>query len=153
MRDANSSSSRKVFDLLLGSWFFVREVSGQASMAGRATVGLFDEETALYQETARVALASGRTLNGQQRYIYRRSPDPVNGFDILIERTQQLFQSLKFSPSGNGRLTASASHFCQADSYFSEYAWNEEGIFHVQHTVRGPHKNYVARTVYTRDHE
>lgn len=139
-----------MFDLLLGTWTFVREVSHQASMAGRATIVLVEEGTALYQEAAQVTLANGQTLNGQQRYLYQRSPRPVNGFDILFDRTQQLFQSLKFSSSGNGRLTARASHLCKADSYFSEYALDKEDCFHVQHTVRGPQKDYVVRTTYLR---
>ena len=119
-------------------------------MVGRATIALVEEGSALYQEAAQVTLANGQTLNGQQRYLYQRSPHPVNGFDILFDRTQQLFQSLKFSSSGNGRLTARASHLCEADSYFSEYELVGEGRFHVQHKVRGPQKDYVVRTRYIR---
>ncbi len=143
-------SSGQVFDLLLGAWTFVREVSSQATMVGRSTIALLEEGTALYQEAAQVTLANGQTLNGQQRYLYRRSPHPANGFDILFDRTQQLFQSLQFSPSGNGRLAARASHLCKADSYFSEYALVGEDRFHVRHTVRGPQKDYVVRTTYLR---
>ena len=119
-------------------------------MAGRATITLVEEGTALYEETAQVTLANGQTLNGQQRYLYQRSPHPVNGFDILFDRTHQLFQSLKFSSSGNGRLTARASHLCNADSYFSEYELVGEDRFDVQHKVRGPQKDYVVSTSYLR---
>jgi hypothetical protein len=139
-----------VFDLLLGRWNFVREVSRQASMVGRATIALVEEGTALYEETARVTLANGQTLNARQRYLYQRSAHPVNGFDILFESTQNLFQSLKFSHVGDGRLAASASHLCQADSYFSEYELVGEDRFYVQHTVRGPEKDYVVLTTYLR---
>jgi len=97
-----------------------------------------------------VTLTNGHTMNGRQRYIYQRSPILVNGFDILFDRTLQLFHSLKFSSSGNGRLTASASHLCNADSYLSEYELAGEHRFYVQHTVRGPQKDYVVLTTYFR---
>ena len=140
-----------VFDRLLGSWTFTREVSPHAHMTGQATVGLIETGLALYYETTRVALAGGQILNGKQRYLYRRSPPPVNGFEILFPDTHQLFHRLHFAPDGQGRSIAKASHWCKADSYLSEYALDGAGNFHVLHIVSGPRKHYIAQTIYTRD--
>jgi Family of unknown function (DUF6314) len=145
-----SSDFQHVFDLLLGRWEFVREVPQQASMIGSATISLVEEGTALYEEEARVTLVNGEILTGKQRYLYRRSQPPVNGFHIFFYDTQELFHSLKFSAGDNGRLQASASHLCKADLYLSEYELGGDGGFYVRHTVRGPHKDYVVKTIYSR---
>jgi Family of unknown function (DUF6314) len=145
-----SSCDPPVFDLLLGSWNFVREVPQQASMTGRATISLIEDETALYHERTRIALVNGQILNGRQHYLYRRSEWPINGFDVLFYDTRKLFHSLEFSPGENRELLAKASHLCSADLYLSEYKLDGAAKFSVRHTVRGPRKDYVVKTIYSR---
>jgi Family of unknown function (DUF6314) len=140
-----SPDSQHVFDLILGEWSFVREVPGQASMTGQATVCLQEDGTALYRETARIVLVGGEILHGEQRYLYRKTGD---GFAVFFHDTRGLFHDLKFSVHGDGCLKASASHDCNADLYLSEYELRSDGSFFTQHTVRGPRKNYVLQTVY-----
>lgn len=137
-----------VFDLLLGEWSFVREVPGQASMTGQATVRLQEDGMALYHETARIVLVGGEVLHGEQKYLYQKTSD---GFSVFFHDTQGLFHDLKFSAQDDGRLRAGASHDCKADLYLSEYELRADGSFYVRHTVRGPRKDYVVQTVYRRD--
>jgi hypothetical protein len=137
---------QNVFDRLLGTWSFVREVPGQASMTGEATITLLEDSVAQYVERARAQLASGEVLHGEQRYLYRRTGA---GFDVLFHQTGQLFHALAFVADEEGWLRASASHSCKADLYRSEYAVGPER-FWVRHVVRGPQKNYVVETAYRR---
>ncbi len=141
---------KPVFDLLLGSWTFVREVSPHATMTGRAAIYLIETGLAFYHETTRVVLAGGQILNGKQSYLFRRSPPPINGFDILFPDTHQLFHRLQFSPGNNGSLIAKSTHWCKADSYASRYKLDGDDNFYVQHLVSGPRKQYVAKTIYLR---
>lgn len=143
--------ARPVFDQLLGAWTFTRAVPGIASITGRAIILPLSGNLARYQETAEITLANGTMLHGTQRYLHRRLPPPINGFEILFPETVQLFERLEFHPSDAHTLCAAADHLCAADRYLSSYACDADDSWRVQHTVRGPKKNYILQTVYRRE--
>ena len=137
---------RSVFDRLLGDWTVVREIPGYASATGVARIIPIDAETARYEESVRLSLIHGETLNGTQCYLYRQRPDVPLQIQILFCDTAELFQTLAFREEG--RLwRATARFLCGADEYESEYRLDEQG-WQVQHTVCGPRKNYRIETVY-----
>jgi hypothetical protein len=138
---------KDVFDFLMGRWSFEREVSGQASIQGEASVSMQQDRTALYVEAALVILTSGERLHGERRYLYRKIDD---GFSVFFHDTGALFHDLRFEPDGEGRLRACATHSCKADFYRSTYVLWDHGCMHVQHIVQGPRKDFQIDTVYRR---
>lgn len=149
-RTARTDHGADVFDRLQGEWSFVREVPGKATMTGRARILPTGEGRARYDESARVLLADGKTLTGSQSYRYRRLPLPANGFDVLFAENEELFERLDFHPSPDGSLRADAEHHCAPDHYVSHFTLDREDRLFVEHTVKGPHKDYVVRTTYRR---
>ncbi|HEX3661302.1 MAG TPA: DUF6314 family protein [Acidobacteriaceae bacterium] len=137
-----------IFERLQGEWTFVREVPGKASMTGRARIVPTGEGRARYDETARVRLADGKTLTGSQSYRYRRLPLPANGFDVLFAENEELFERLEFRAAPDEAFRANAEHHCPPDHYVSQFTLDREDRLVVEHTVRGPRKDYVVRTAY-----
>jgi hypothetical protein len=136
-----------IFGTLHGSWSFVRSVSGQAEMTGRASVSALDLHTALYEERAEIHLVDGNRLHGERRYVYRASP---TGFEVLFHDSGDLFHALHFVEQSDGSFSASARHQCAADLYLSTYRVGEDGFFNVRHIVSGPRKEYTIQTDYSR---
>lgn len=136
-----------VFDRLEGRWTLDREIAGTARMTGTAVFrrlpdGLFD-----YREEARVQMENGKSHTGSQRYFYQRA---AGGFSVhFAEEPMRLFHTVAIVPEGD-RLVGTTSHLCIADTYDSRYAFNPDGSFEVEHTVKGPRKDYVSRTVFKR---
>ena len=139
-----------ILDRLQGEWSFVREVPGKATMTGRARILPTGEGRARYDETARVLLPDGKTLTGSQSYRYRRLPPPASGFDVLFAENEELFERLDFHLSPDGSLRADAEHHCAPDHYVSHFTLDREDRLHVEHSVTGPHKDYMVRTTYRR---
>lgn len=139
-----------VFDWVQGSWTFMREVPGYASVRGEASVTLEGEDAARYEETAMVSLVYGGTMKASQCYLYRRLALPVHGFEVRFCETGDLFERLEFRGEAGGGLRARAKFLCGDDVYESEYAVDAEGRLVVEHVVRGPRKDYRVRTVYER---
>lgn len=146
MADAARTS---VFDRLMGEWKFEREVPGSATITGRARIASTGEGWARYDETARVRLSDGTTMGGTQSYLYRRLPQPANGFDVLFAESGKLFERLEFQEL-EGAERAAAEHVCDGDRYVSKFSLDAEDRLNVEHKVTGPKKNYVVRTAYRR---
>jgi len=145
-----TSSAPHVLDRLQGEWKFVREVPGKATMTGRAHIAATSADRARYDETAHVRLTDGTRLTGSQSYRYKRLPAPANGFEVLFADTGELFERLDFQSEPDGSLRADAEHLCGSDRYVSRFVLDAHDRLHVEHTVTGPGKNYVVRTVYRR---
>jgi hypothetical protein len=143
-------SAPHILDRLQGEWKFVREVPGKATMTGRAHIAATSADRARYDETARVRLTDGTSLTGSQSYRYKRLAAPANGFEVLFAETGELFERLEFHSQADGSLRADAEHLCGADRYVSQFVLDAADRLLVEHTVAGPGKNYVVRTVYRR---
>ncbi|MGA7886229.1 MAG: DUF6314 family protein [Acidobacteriaceae bacterium] len=144
------TSAPHILDRLQGEWKFVREVPGKATMTGRARIEPTSADRARYDETARVRLADGTSLTGSQSYRYKRLAPPANGFEVLFAETGELFERLDFRSEPDGSQRADAEHLCGPDRYVSQFVLDAEDRLLVEHTVTGPNKNYVVRTVYRR---
>lgn len=137
----------QVFERLEGAWALQREIADTARMTGTAVFtrlpsGLFD-----YREEARVQLANGRSHAGSQRYFFESA---AAGFSVhFAEEPMRLFHTVIIEAQGDG-LAGATTHLCVADTYDSRYAFRPDGSFEVEHTVKGPRKDYVSRTVFTR---
>jgi hypothetical protein len=142
--------TESVFDWLQGEFSFVREIPGYASVRGKARITATGNDAARYEETAVVSLVQGGRLRATQCYLSRRLPAPLNGMEVFFCETGELFERLEFGVRTDGSLEARARFLCAADAYESTFAVDPQGLLRVEHTVRGPRKNYRVETLYTR---
>jgi len=98
-----------------------------------------------YREEGRVRLADGRAFDGHREYLFERA---AGGFVVLFaEHPPRLFHRIEIARDGDA-LIGSATHRCAPDTYDSLYKFLGDGSFVVQHTVRGPRKDYLSTTVF-----
>jgi hypothetical protein len=115
-------------------------------MSGAASFVEMADGVALYSERGELRLTNGTVLRAGQRYLYEPLED---GFVVLFCETGMEFQRVKLEPGEDGAWVGSGEHLCGADHYATEYRFGD-GRFVVRHTVRGPRKDYVIRTMYAR---
>lgn len=136
-----------VFDRLEGRWRLDRSIAGQATMQGQAAFGRVGADRLHYREQGRVVLASGQAFDGHRDYLFERGED---GFSVLFaEEPPRLFHRIVLARTADA-IEGAAGHLCAADQYDSRYRFLEDGAFVIEHRVRGPRKDYLSRTVFTR---
>ncbi|KAK0280140.1 hypothetical protein LTR35_008291 [Friedmanniomyces endolithicus] len=107
--------------------------------------------------------SSGLTMLARRRYVYRYSEadDQLSVWFVKPENDLEvdyLFHDLTFVPPAEARKAgaciAKADHLCVDDMYWTQYTLPVEAIvlrrFEIKHTVKGPQKDYVATTQFTR---
>ena len=127
----------------------------------------FDREY-LYLESGTLKTDSGLSIPAYKSYAWRFSEEPEKvsvWFVKMDARTvDYLYHELSFVAPAAGGLKvlldgrvewkAKGDHLCEADMYWTEYAFVLNGVavekFEVVHRVQGPNKDYVSKTVYTR---
>ena len=170
---------RAAFRALQGQWNIHRtiksantmfpsgELQGKASFHPRQpsqdkSGKVFDLEY-LYIESGTFTLANGATMSTRRRYVYRYSEedDKLSVWFVKPDndlKVDYLFHDLSFVEpkvaKEHGALIATGDHLCVKDMYETEYSLPMRGVslrdFKITHTVRGPDKDYVSTTQYSR---
>ena len=137
-----------VFDRLAGEWSLRRNIEGQATMSGVASfTPLQTADMLKYREEGRIRLADGKEFDGHREYVFERAP---NGFVVhFAETPPRLFHTIAIVRDGD-TLAGSATHLCTPDTYDSSYRFLPDGSFTIRHVVRGPRKDYLSDTVFSR---
>jgi len=136
-----------LFDRLEGAWELGRTIENQATMTGIAKFRRHDPNALDYREEGRVQLADGKAFDAHREYRFERAP---HGFLVFFaEEPPRLFHRIELIGDGDA-LSGSATHLCAPDVYDSDYRFLADGTFVIRHAVRGPRKNYVSATVFTR---
>ncbi len=137
-----------VFDRLMGEWHLQRTIEGQATMSGVARFTALETGGMLkYREEGRIRLPDGREFDGHREYVFERAP---SGFVVhFAETPPRLFHAIAIVRDGDA-LAGSATHLCTPDTYDSSYRFLPDGSFTIRHVVRGPRKDYLSDTVFTR---
>ena len=136
-----------VFDALAGAWALARTIEGQATMTGSAVFTEIAQDMLKYREEGRIRLADGKEFDGHREYLFERAP---GGFVVhFAETPPRLFHAIGIERDG-AALAGSAVHLCTPDTYDSSYRFLPDGSFEIRHTVRGPRKDYLSATVFTR---
>ncbi|KAF1821070.1 FAD/NAD(P)-binding domain-containing protein [Dissoconium aciculare CBS 342.82] len=117
----------------------------------------------LYIESGTLKLSNGASMPAKRRYVYRYSEarDELSVWFVKADNDLEvdyLFHNLTFAPPAEARhegaCVARADHLCVKDMYWTEYRMPLTGIslhsFSNKHTVKGPSKDYVAMTRYSR---
>ena len=171
--------ARAIFRALQGHWNIKRTIesslpsfpsgtlTGEASFHPRRPTQdksgqSFDLEY-LYIESGTLVLSNGASMSARRRYVYRYSEerDEVSVWFVTPDselEVDYLFHNLSFVSPAEARkekaCVARADHLCVEDMYWTEYRMPMKGIslheFQTSHTVKGPSKDYVATTKYTR---
>ncbi|EJT49018.1 hypothetical protein A1Q1_01929 [Trichosporon asahii var. asahii CBS 2479] len=135
-----------VFDRLAGTWQLYRTIEGQAEMRGTASFTALESGMLKYREEGRLRLADGNEFSAHKEYVFERA---ASGFNVYFAETPlRLFHGITLASDGRS-LRGSANHWCQPDTYESQYVFREDGTFTVEHKVRGPHKDYVSVTSFS----
>ena len=140
-------SADDVFDQLEGSWSLERIIEGLATMEGVATFTRDGADALAYHEEGEVRLVHGQAVKAHRDYRFERAP---RGFNVLFaEVTPRLFHRIELAREDTA-LTGAAAHLCAPDTYDSSYQFLADGSFVIRHAVRGPRKDYVSTTTFSR---
>ena len=134
-----------LFNSLKGEWILHRQITPGGVMSGKAVFLPQDEHSYLYEEEGQLQLDNGVMTDFLRRYIYRLIDDDIHVYYADGLQNGQLFHKLDFQ----NETFATAEHSCPPDFYVSEYLF-ADGCFKVTHRVRGPKKDYVSLTDFTR---
>lgn len=124
---------------------------------------IFDLEYLYIEEGTFTPASTGFPMKASRRYVYRyaEAEDQLSVWFVKPDNDLEvdyLFHNLVFiSPAEarkEGALVANADHLCVDDTYSTQYRLPMKGVtlhdFQLVHAVRGPQKDYVATTLYTR---
>ncbi|KAK4506949.1 hypothetical protein PRZ48_000682 [Zasmidium cellare] len=171
--------ARAAFRALQGNWNIHRTIDsalssfpsgtleGEASFHPRTPTadasGLSFDFEYLYIESGVLFLSNGASMPAKRRYVYRYSEqrDELSVWFVKPDsdlEVDYLFHNFAFvAPSEadkQGACVAKADHLCVEDMYTTEYRLPLSGIslhkFETIHTVRGPSKDYISKTQYSR---
>ncbi|TLD23464.1 Eukaryotic peptide chain release factor subunit 1 [Venturia nashicola] len=166
-----------LFESLNGKWDMQRDivnfrddgfagtVTGTARFETRNPTSSDTAAEYLYVENGDFRTTTGMVMHATRRWIWRyhdsaaiEAPISVHFVKADGETENYVYNMLTF-PSKEGSegadgelvLKARAEHPCGEDLYVSTYEFNTAiGKFEVQHEVKGPSKDYISRTTYTK---
>lgn len=172
-------TARAAFRALHGNWNIHRTIKSalptfpSGTLDGKASFHpryptldksgkLFDFEY-LYVESGTLMLSNGASMPARRRYVYRYSEkrDELSVWFVKPDKDLEVdyhFHNLTFvtpiEAKQEGALFARADHLCVEDMYWTEYRLPIKGIalheFETRHTVRGPSKDYINTTKFSR---
>lgn len=133
-------------DDFAGDWHLSRVLTDRlgtmnGSLEGTATLRPADTETLVYTETGDLTLATGAVLRAERSYRWRWEGDRV----VVTFADGADFHD--FRPEGQSPGTA---HLCGADLYEVTYDLRGWPRWEATWEVRGPKKNYLSVSRYTR---
>jgi hypothetical protein len=133
---------------LKGPWTFERKITSINSLAGVAYF-LEYEDGLLYSEKLRFPSPSGKVLLAHREYFYRFSEGNLAIYFAYEGKPADIFMELSLSGL-RGKMLARGSHLCLNDFYSGEFEFSGESDFSIIYTVKGPKKDYVISTVYSK---
>lgn len=172
---ANQHSPDGTFSQLSGEWNmhrkitnflqteFAGNISGSATFQPRTPTSDEAKLEYLYSESGVFETALGAKMDVRRRWIWRLSGHGAISIHFVKadeESEDYLYHVLAIQESscddgGNEVLKACADHLCEADFYKSFYEFytpaKRLSNFIVKHEVKGPAKDYISETRYSRN--
>lgn len=109
------------------------------TLEGQVVFTATDADHLTYEETGRLKLESGVTLEAQRSYHWAFTPETV----IVTFVDGRPFHS--FTPAGHA---AGTDHPCGDDFYTVRYDFTAWPAWRAVWTVKGPRKDYVSTSTY-----
>jgi len=142
----NMKSSKEIFKYFVGSWDINRIVGHIGIAQGVAKFVLKDSHNILYREDLNVLYNnSTKPESAYKEYIYIYNQDTQKIMKKFTDN--RLFYEL--THDFNGRK-AYGEHLCECDNYKATYEFLNQDCFTLSYDVRGPQKDYVIETKFTR---
>ncbi len=139
-------SNRRGLADFVGHWRIERQIEDHASgqplsFSGRAT--LTDEGGCLlYEEAGTLVMPGQAGFHATRRYTWREVPGAI----------QVYFDDGRYFHSFDPNAAAPEDrHWCDPDTYEARYSFEYWPLWQADWRVRGPRKDYVSRTSYSRD--
>lgn len=136
-----------MFNQFEGRWQLERGILPGGAMRGEAKFISVSKVEFNYMEQGVLTLDHGDVIHDVTRsYIYKLEDDHIQVFYADGSDDGALFHVLKFE----NEREAQAEHLCGEDFYRSHYAFDLPDCFTITHEVKGPKKDYVSKTIFTR---
>lgn len=136
-----------IFQNLEGVWQIERTITPGGALVGQAEFKSFSQSQFHYYEQGRLTLEDGKVLEDVSRsYDYRLEGGVIKIYYADGVDNGKLFQELEFISDSK----AFAKHLCGDDLYKSEYEFHLPKSFAIRHEVKGPKKDYISETKYSK---
>ncbi|MBS0272157.1 MAG: hypothetical protein JSR85_05870 [Proteobacteria bacterium] len=142
--------STQLFFSLEGKWAFNRSINGSEIMRGTALFHSVNEclPSYSYQEEGIYSAGPLSQLSFFREYFYCLNNKTIEVYFSFQKKKHNFFYALAFSCPN----LANGVHHCVHDVYKATYVFLEKDIFLLQYDVRGPKKDFVIQTTFTRLH-
>lgn len=124
-------------------WNIQRTIDNEDVLQGQGRLKLLSPHMYLWEETIETRTKDGQVLNGFQSYKVSRTGDKLDIFYNTGPDKNKLFQSFNLK-----QPRQVSHHICGNDTYVSHLEIVSRSEFTVTHTVKGPSKDYIMRSVY-----
>ncbi|KAL8829491.1 MAG: hypothetical protein Q9191_001985 [Dirinaria sp. TL-2023a] len=166
----------RMFTSLKGEWTLERDLhsaiptypsgtlKGTANFEDRPPSNQAYDMEYLYTEVGELTTHQGFRLAASRQYAYRyqESKDQISAWFVKPEdgsSVDYLFHTLRFGQLPDDHptsiLLANGYHLCVEDNYSAEYKFELNGarnqVWSLKYTVKGPNKDYVAESRYSRE--
>jgi Family of unknown function (DUF6314) len=144
----------QLFKHLQGVWKLKRRLGTQGYMQGVARFQTRREGMLYYQEQGSATFGNGKTFSAYRAYayVYGQGTIAVHSWNSVHEQPAELLYTLYFQSANttSQALVATGTHECVNDVYQAQYTFVSHKHFQLTYRVKGPHKDYVIQTHFSR---
>ncbi len=142
--------SQIIFPQLPGNWSFLRNFSTGDHVVGKACFKETAPNLLHYQEQGVLIHQGGQfTVYRDYFYSFDRLSNEINVYFARNQQPDDLLHTLFFQEAINP-IIAAGRHLCKNDCYEVSYHFLSEYRFEVIYRVKGPRKDYVSTTQYSK---
>ncbi len=142
---------RSLFENFEGTWTLTREIVSGADILtakGAATFTRKNASSLAYKEQGVSFSLGAQELPFFRHYAYYLQDNIIAVHYADGPQSGDLYQH--YAATENGVLTPVAVHVCGDDRYDGSYAVFDDNHFHLTTRVKGPKKDYVMKTCFSR---
>jgi len=137
----------QIFKSLSGKWSLNRVLGAYGEIKGFATFSESRDINILdYREDFNISNFNQNSMHSYKEYEYHLFESKIVKYFKSENDQRQVFYELKFLRND----FAVAKHMCNLDSYDAEYKFSSLGNFKLKYSVKGPHKDYIIETEFTK---
>ncbi|HET7015522.1 MAG TPA: DUF6314 family protein [Streptosporangiaceae bacterium] len=140
-----------VFERLPGRWDLDRTISGGGTVLGQAEFSARMPGVLRYRETGSLSLSSGYVGKVYREYFYCLEEDHIHvSFADAAPGERSFLRLRPVAGDLGGELRAGDTHHCGSDVYEATFSFESARRILTTIQVTGPKKDYLIRTVLTR---
>jgi hypothetical protein len=137
----------QIFKSLSGKWSLERILGAYGIIEGLATFSEGHEINILdYREDFNISNFNQNSMRSYKEYEYHLLEDKIVKYFKSENNSKRMFYELEFLSDD----FAVAQHICNLDRYDVEYKFKNPGNFKLKYSVKGPRKDYIIETEFTK---